>query len=141
MAHYKPPAAGLAALDECENQVRVTIRNYLDEISKFLKDCEIIDLDLYKAVTDPDSRETKKNRAHRVFLRLKDIVEGDEQKYVIFRDYLIKDSKFSNTVSMLGDAYEKYSVQPQACDQVPPQPPGLFIHSVIKLPMVRPNCV
>ena len=60
------------ALDKCEEQVKITIRNHLDEIATFLKDCNIIDHTLYNDDTNPESRETAVNKAKRLYMKLHD---------------------------------------------------------------------
>ena len=60
MASDKNP--GLEALDECEDQVRISIRNDLKEISQFLKKCNVIDKTFYRTIIDPESKENEENK-------------------------------------------------------------------------------
>ena len=117
------------ALDECEHQVRITIRNDLEEIAKNFKDFRIISRTLYKDVTDPSSKETEEYRAHLVFNKLRDMVEGNEEHFLTFMKYLHKYSKYSKTGNMLERAYTKHgrlanSNQNQN-DKKPPEQPDL----------------
>ena len=61
MASRRHPS--FVALDKCEEQVKITIRNHLDEIATFLKNSNIIDHTLYNDVTNPESRKIADNKA------------------------------------------------------------------------------
>ena len=96
---------GFDALDKCEDPVKITIRNHLDEIAKFLKNSKIIGHTLYNDVTNPESRETAVNKAKRLYMKLLDMVEGDEDYYLEFVGFLRKNPVFKKTVAMLDEAY------------------------------------
>ena len=93
------------ALDKCEDPVKITIRNHLNEIAKFLKNSKIIDHTLYNDVTNPESREIADNKAKRLYMKLLDMVEGDEDYYLEFVGFLRKNPVFEKTVAMLDEAY------------------------------------
>ena len=118
---------GLEALLECRDQVQITIRNYMPEITKFLRKSKIIDLSLYSEVNDPQNRNPPHTKATLVYQRLQAMVQQDEKKYYgIFVDYLRKNSKYEKTVSMLDKAY---------ADNVNangslPNPPGILIINI-----------
>ena len=97
---------GFDALNKCEDPVRITIRNHLDEIAKFLKNSKIIDHTLYNDVTNPESRETAVNKAKRLYMKLLDMVEGDEDNYFKFVGFLRKNPVFKKTVAKLDEAYK-----------------------------------
>ena len=109
---------GLEALLECSDQVQITIRNYLGEITKFLRKSKIIDLSLYSEVNDPQNRNPPHTKATLVYQRLQAMVEQDEKYYGIFVEYLRKSPKYEKTVKMLDEAYEG----PEPV--VPAQPPS-----------------
>ena len=80
--------SGFDALDKCEDQVKITIRNQLTEISKFLKNNKIIDHTLFNDITNPESRETTNAKVTRLYMKLLDMVEGDELYYLLFVKFL-----------------------------------------------------
>ena len=61
MASSRHP--GFDALVKCEDQVKRTTRNRLNEIAKFLKNSKIIDHILYNDITNPESREIADEKA------------------------------------------------------------------------------
>ena len=93
------------ALDKCEDQVKITIRNHLDEIAKFLKNSNIINHTLYNDVTNPESKETADKKAKRLYMKLLDMVEGDEDCYLKFVGFLQINPTFKKTVATLNEAY------------------------------------
>ena len=103
MAGRKHP--GFVALDKCEKQVKITIRNHLDEIATFLKDSNIIDHTLYNDVTNPESREIAENKAKKLFMRLQCMVEENEDYYLKFVEFLRKNEVFEKIVALLDEAY------------------------------------
>ena len=140
MASDKNP--GLEALDECEDQVRISIRNDLKEISQFLKKCNVIDKTLYRTIIDPESKEMEENKATMVYLKLTDKVEAGVDVYLEFVGYLRNNSKFKKTVSKLNEAYVKNGgkvsgpnsvkllelVQPDAYQPFPQLPPSMCVN-------------
>ena len=103
MAGRRHPS--FVALDKCEKQVKITIRNHLDEIATFLKDSNIIDYTLYNDVTNPASREIADDKAIRLYMKLQGMVEGDEDYFFEFVGFLRKNPVFKKTVAMLDEAY------------------------------------
>ena len=103
MAGRRHPS--FVALDECEKQVKITIRNHLDEIATFLKDSNIIDHTLYNDVTNPASREKADDKAIRLYMKLQEMIEGDEDYFFEFVGFLRKNHVFKETVAMLHGAY------------------------------------
>ena len=79
----------------------------LNEITKFLKNSKIIDHTLYNDITNPESREIADEKAKRLYLKLLDKVESDEDYYLKFVGFLRKKTIFifKKTVAMLDEAY------------------------------------
>ena len=115
---------GLDALLDCNEQVTVTIRNYLGEITKFLRKSKIIDLSLYNQVNDPTSRDPPDTKATLVYQRLQAMVQQDEKYYGIFVEYLRKSPKYEKTVKMLDEAYDGPEPVVPAQPVVLAQPPS-----------------
>lgn len=126
---------GLGALDICQKQVTVTIRNNLKEISGFFfKDIKIIERPLWKEVNDPQSRETKDKRAEMLYSELSEQVEGDDSRFLLFLDYLRKyPTKYGNTVKQLEEAYGDGTSRPTPADPIfsgasaQPAPSGILL--------------
>ena len=130
---------GLEALLECSEQVTITIRNYLGEITKFLRKNGIIDLSLCNQVNGPTAREQPDANATLVYQRLQDIVQQDEKYYGIFVDYLRNNSQYSKTVSMLDKAYDDNGGNVKGNGSLP-NPPGILILYLVitkKQPNIR----
>ena len=130
---------GLETLLECSEQVTITIRNYLGEITEFLRKNGIIDLSLCNQVNSPTTREQPDANATLVYQRLQDIVQQDEKYYGIFVDYLRKKPKYSKTVSMLDKAYADNGGNVNGNGSLP-NPPGILILYLVitkKQPNIR----
>ena len=105
----KKQSAVLDALDKCEDRVRISIRNHLEDIAKFLKTSKIIEHAMYNDVTNPETKETGEIRAKKLYKRLYEMTQGDEDNYHKFVGFLRKDSKFKKIVDDLDDAYNGVS--------------------------------
>ena len=102
----KRPGFKTLTTKKCATQVKISIKNYLDDISSFLKDEDIVNYELYKKVNDPMSRSTMEERASLVLSQLTDEVQGNEEVYNTFMNYLRKEySKYQITVDMLDGVY------------------------------------
>ena len=96
---------GLNALEKCEDQVKISIRNEMKVISKYLKDNAIIDRPLYNDVNNPESKDIPEAKATKLYLKLLGEVESDEASYLKFVEFLRNNPKFNNTVAKLDGAY------------------------------------
>ncbi len=96
---------GCLALEECEQQVVITIKNHLDEIPRFLRSEKIISRLIYDEVTNVQSSEY--GRAKKVYLKLRDKIFEDDKNWHVFVDYLSEETKSERTVAKLNAAYEK----------------------------------
>ena len=105
MASSRHP--GFDALVKCEDQVKRTIKDWLTEIAKFLKNIKIIDHTLYNDVTNPESTEIADEKAKKLYMKLLDKVESDEDYYLKFVGFLRKKPLFifKKTVARLDEAY------------------------------------
>ncbi len=101
-------------LDECKQQVTVTIRNNLQAIIQFLWNKKIVCREFYQKVTDPNSRYryTEDDVAKLVFRELYKKVEEDDDNYDIFYKYIAENTDFKaeKTERMLREKY---------CEMVP----------------------
>ena len=126
---------GLDALVNCNGRVKNTIRNHLDDIADYLRKKDIIDLALYNEVTNPRPLETEEIRAALVYRRLQNMVQGDENYFLIFMKYLRKyPQKFKKITIMLDRAYGenggRISDNPNP-NTLEPIPKGILIVSII----------
>ena len=96
---------GLEALCECSEEVQITIKNYLPEITIFLRKNKIMDLSLFAQVNHPHNPDPPNTKATLVFQRLQDMVQLDEKYYRIFVDFLRKSPKYESTVKILDEVY------------------------------------
>ncbi len=96
---------GCLALEECEQQVVITIKNHLDEIARFLRNENIISRIIYDEVTNIKFSEN--DRAKTVFSKLRDKILEDDKNWKVFVDYLSEKTKSEKTVTKLKAAYEK----------------------------------
>ena len=121
----KKPGFKTLTNQKCKAQVKVSIRNNLDDISSFLMDEDVVDYELYTEVTNPKSRSTKEERAALVLTQLTDVVQGNDEKYNTFMNYLRKEySKHQVTVDMLDGVYvEKGGVIQGTKAPQPEKPP------------------
>ncbi len=101
---------GFKSLNKNEHQVRLTIRNNLGDISRFLREEGIVQQSTYKEVTNPKTTRTKDESAKLVFKELIDKVEEDDEIYKQFVDYLRNNLRSTKTVKMLDDTYAKQGI-------------------------------
>ena len=97
---------------KCAKQVTISIRNNLEDVSGFLMDKEIIDYTVYRKARDMS--KSSDDRAALVCDNLSIKVEGDDQLYNTFVEYLRADySRYRVTVDLLDEVYV------QKCREIP----------------------
>ena len=96
---------GWNALIECEDQVKKIIGTHLKVIAIYLRRCGIISVPLFSEITA--SIEDQEIKAKILYSNLLDTVKHDEESYFQFAKFLRRDSRFTETVSMLGKAYAR----------------------------------
>ena len=81
------PGLNILHARKCAEQVTITIRNNLNDISSFLKENDIINYALYKEVADPKTRSTPDALAALVYGKLRGEVQGSDELYHTYVDY------------------------------------------------------
>ncbi len=96
---------GLKALQDCQNQVKITIDNNFDDVPRLLRDSEILTRREYKDATDPMALLPKSRRVDLVFEKLTDMADQNESHYLTFVQILRTHTNSKKTVEMLDKAY------------------------------------
>ena len=102
--------AGPETLTHCEKQVKMMLRAHIDDIAFHLYQNEILSERIYKIVTDFQGNIKLENRAHAVYVALKDAVQKDDSTYTLFVDYLRQNPKhYLDITTNLDAQYEAFS--------------------------------
>ena len=100
----KGPGFQTLVTTKCATQVKISIRNNLEDISGFLMDENIINYEVLKRAQD--SSKDKESRAAILYENLSNQVQGNDKLYNTFVEYLRKEySNYRVTVDMLDEVY------------------------------------
>ena len=98
--------AGLDAVLQSEQMLLMLFRAHIDEIAYQLYQMQLLSEKSYIDATDFQSNVRLHDRAHSLFVALKDAIGRDEQYFVTFLDFLRESpSYYKELVSKLDSQY------------------------------------
>jgi len=96
-------SAQLKVLLKFHEELRVIIRNNLEEIARHLHLKEVINREKYCEVTDSNSSVTGDERARKLLRRLEDKVQENVHYYSIFCNYLSLKERYSTITAQMNE--------------------------------------
>ena len=106
----------LKAVTRCRGDLRITIRNNLDEVAQFMEEEEVITKDVSREATDTRSMHSSDNRAKELLRRWEDKVEEDPSFFakVVEGHFRQRPEHYKNILSKLDEEYRRQGGSPDS---------------------------